>query len=597
MPTLDHKNIGEVLETVYLAGIIKSVAPPDPDPLLTDLCSVEVGNNTYTGIPIYYHCSPTSVLKANGALTDAGTAFAEDDEVIVQAKRSSSGVLSELRVVGFVTGLQSCNTDIIRWMPKSGDTVQFRRLRQGFPIVTDSVDYVDKLFLSPLLMSPFTYKLVNDVPVKSIPLITYWRTDSWWWNTSLPAGYAPELDYRNIPADPGPPPVAAIVPKVASWNETSLYFQSMSSNIGITDNAAILASRVYVPGPPDYYYSIGTNVYIYETGTRGRKIGYTDLTGSHELITHPAESMESKRTTQYNALLENSGAYTISIISDSIYKYLFTGDTYIPFGEKQVAHDNTRDDITVHYEKTFYDYRYLFSAGPPAVYKWNMSFSYSYNSNGVTSSQLKVGNVIVEPEVVLTNITTDIVPYFTKSGLTDPYNAKVAERTIDSSYIGTQIRLEYIRGHGDTEFVAFYTKTIWTSVNKSKYDVWYKSNETVLTYWTVNCGKMKFVNYTTISNEGGSITEYWLAWRIDGGAVQKLKLCEYPSTTVYIAESIETDAAFILLAYFDNGGRTGKLIKILKTAQGNSLPGDLEQSPASADTYYSFDLSVRGYGA
>ena len=102
MPRINHPNLGDVLKTVYLPGIINSVNSAD------DTCSVTVQGAVYLAVPIFYHCEPDAALRSNGAITGGSSPFGEDDAVIVQASISSGGEITVLRVMGFQAGLQEC---------------------------------------------------------------------------------------------------------------------------------------------------------------------------------------------------------------------------------------------------------------------------------------------------------------------------------------------------------------------------------------------------------------------------------------------------------------------------------------------------------
>lgn len=99
---VDHPNLGDVVNTAYLPGIIKYVDTAE------DLCSVEVDGVMYVSIPLFYHCTPDSILRSNGALEGASDAFEVNDQVIVQCTKNTSTSINAVRVVGFVSGLKPC---------------------------------------------------------------------------------------------------------------------------------------------------------------------------------------------------------------------------------------------------------------------------------------------------------------------------------------------------------------------------------------------------------------------------------------------------------------------------------------------------------
>lgn len=97
MPKVDHPNIGDVLEHVYLTATLTGVDGSDDTVNFTGIAPCPNGED----IPLFYHCEPDSELRDNGALTGASGAFRTNDRVIVQCKILSVGNYEPVRVVGF----------------------------------------------------------------------------------------------------------------------------------------------------------------------------------------------------------------------------------------------------------------------------------------------------------------------------------------------------------------------------------------------------------------------------------------------------------------------------------------------------------------
>ena len=81
MPLKNFINIGTLQSYEYLIGKITEV---DVD---NDTCDLTIGEDSYSAVPIFFHCSPESEERANGALLGAAKAFREDDEVVVLVLR------------------------------------------------------------------------------------------------------------------------------------------------------------------------------------------------------------------------------------------------------------------------------------------------------------------------------------------------------------------------------------------------------------------------------------------------------------------------------------------------------------------------------
>ena len=68
MPLKNFINIGTLQSYEYLIGKITEV---DVD---NDTCDLTIGENSYSAVPIFFHCSPESEERANGALLGAAKA-------------------------------------------------------------------------------------------------------------------------------------------------------------------------------------------------------------------------------------------------------------------------------------------------------------------------------------------------------------------------------------------------------------------------------------------------------------------------------------------------------------------------------------------
>lgn len=104
-PKHNFKNFGEVNDFNFLEGTIKSVDGA------TDTCTVEVtakdgSKTTYANVLLFYHCTPTSALRENGAIQGASAGFTIDDEVIFMKSLAEGGVH---RVIGHIDGIWGCS--------------------------------------------------------------------------------------------------------------------------------------------------------------------------------------------------------------------------------------------------------------------------------------------------------------------------------------------------------------------------------------------------------------------------------------------------------------------------------------------------------
>ena len=98
MPRKNFRNFGELQQYEYVPGVIDAV---DGE---TDTCAVTVGDSSYSGVPIYYHCAPDSPLRDNGAIEGAAAGFAEGDAVVVLRQRRPEALAGDFEPKLFVIG-------------------------------------------------------------------------------------------------------------------------------------------------------------------------------------------------------------------------------------------------------------------------------------------------------------------------------------------------------------------------------------------------------------------------------------------------------------------------------------------------------------
>lgn len=101
-PTHDFVDIGDVLNFELLKGTIKTIDSA------TDTCTVDVGGAVVEAL-LFYHCTPTSEIRTNGAISGAAKGFAVNDPVIV-FKRYDNSVI---KVIGHVDGIRRCTEDLL----------------------------------------------------------------------------------------------------------------------------------------------------------------------------------------------------------------------------------------------------------------------------------------------------------------------------------------------------------------------------------------------------------------------------------------------------------------------------------------------------
>lgn len=94
MPTIDFRNIGEVLNYEFLRGTITEIDD------IFDTCTVTIDGFPVELVPLFFHTSGTGTLRSNGAIQGASAAFRAGDEVIVMREIKPSGAERSCRVLG-----------------------------------------------------------------------------------------------------------------------------------------------------------------------------------------------------------------------------------------------------------------------------------------------------------------------------------------------------------------------------------------------------------------------------------------------------------------------------------------------------------------
>jgi hypothetical protein len=119
MPRKNFKNFGDLQQYEYVPGVIDSI---DGE---ADTCSVTIGENSYSDIPIYYHCLPDSPLRDNGAIEGAAAGFVAGDLVVVLRQRISESMAGDfeqkLFVIGHIGFARRCLQGLLVFSTQSGD--------------------------------------------------------------------------------------------------------------------------------------------------------------------------------------------------------------------------------------------------------------------------------------------------------------------------------------------------------------------------------------------------------------------------------------------------------------------------------------------
>jgi len=103
VPTINFRNIGDVLDFDLVRGTIVTVDP------VTDTCTVNISGSTAAAL-LFYHCAADSYLRDNGSINGAAAGFNAGDEVIVMKKYDDSVI----KVIGHADGkTHSCGSPYV----------------------------------------------------------------------------------------------------------------------------------------------------------------------------------------------------------------------------------------------------------------------------------------------------------------------------------------------------------------------------------------------------------------------------------------------------------------------------------------------------
>jgi len=145
MPKKNFKNIGTLQGYEYVAGVIDSIDGGN------DTCGLTVGEDTFEGVPIFYHCHPEAEERDNGALEGAAGAFAVGDDVIVLKQRKPDKIgdtqiddVLKLFVIGHVGEKRHCAGNMILIVAaKSGaEAFAYDLINETVLVTVDSYDNV-----------------------------------------------------------------------------------------------------------------------------------------------------------------------------------------------------------------------------------------------------------------------------------------------------------------------------------------------------------------------------------------------------------------------------------------------------------------------
>ena len=208
MPLKNFINIGTLQSYEYLIGKITEV---DVD---NDTCDLTIGENSYSAVPIFFHCSPESEERANGALLGAAKAFREDDEVVVLVLRGEEvpeNEKSRMYVIALTDGKRYCSGLIVIVSTWSGNEAFAWDLLSN------------KLFIKKTTLSDLQSKFAQD----GVPLEPSGSNDFCWDRTTIaglsytpPASNLPMLITGSYPDDEGKLFVldTPVVPATPSFN-------------------------------------------------------------------------------------------------------------------------------------------------------------------------------------------------------------------------------------------------------------------------------------------------------------------------------------------------------------------------------------------
>ena len=164
MPTHDFKNIGEVLDFELLKGTIATLDSA------ADTCTVTVGGDIVTAL-LYYHCTPASELRDNGAISGAAKGFKVGDEVIVLINKEKTSI----KVIGHTDGIRRCEEDKLGdyyIFYKDGTILKIAQCSWDTGIVVVDTKTAAEIFV----LNPNNYpvkflakRFTHNVPVNGIP--------------------------------------------------------------------------------------------------------------------------------------------------------------------------------------------------------------------------------------------------------------------------------------------------------------------------------------------------------------------------------------------------------------------------------------------
>lgn len=133
MPKYNLNNIGHVLRTRYVIGIINQVYSED------DTADISIETQEFKSVPIYYHCAPDSTVRENGALQGSALAFSSGNEVIVLVETYDDFELH--KVVAHTDGRVPCSSFIIAILFNNQNIVAECSESYNLPIDSYTVKY------------------------------------------------------------------------------------------------------------------------------------------------------------------------------------------------------------------------------------------------------------------------------------------------------------------------------------------------------------------------------------------------------------------------------------------------------------------------
>jgi hypothetical protein len=111
MPTLNYENIGALVDYEYLHGTIAALYLEDDTADVSGVCGA------LSRVPIFYHCTDTSIARSNGAIQYSAQAFSVGDGVVVlKGSASANNFESRYYVIGFYGEKKRCATPGVLWV-------------------------------------------------------------------------------------------------------------------------------------------------------------------------------------------------------------------------------------------------------------------------------------------------------------------------------------------------------------------------------------------------------------------------------------------------------------------------------------------------